>query len=83
MAAKALVFAKDRPVGTVDCNAYVFCVLELFHTALKHRDIYAVVSDRWADPRAKLLTGQRWQQVKSLPCRRCNCPSVPTSCWTS
>ena len=54
-----LVFPRDRPEGTVDRNAYVFCVLELFHTGLRHRDIFATVSDRWSDPRARLLAGSR------------------------
>jgi hypothetical protein len=48
-----LVFPKDRPEGCVDRNAYVFCVLELFHAGLKRRDIFARVADRFADPRAR------------------------------
>ncbi len=72
-----LVFPKDRPAGTVDRNAYVFCVLELFHTALKHRDIYAVVSDRWADPRVKLLVGPRWQQAKDSALSALQLPERP------
>lgn len=59
-----LVFAPERPAGTVDRNAYVFCVLELFHVGLKRRDIFAVVSDRWSDPRAKLLDGPRWEAAR-------------------
>jgi TnpA family transposase len=59
-----LVFPKDRPVGCVDRNAYVFCVLELFHEGLKHRDIFAKVSDRWSDPRARLLSDDAWDAVK-------------------
>ena len=30
-----LVFPADRPDGTVDRDAYVFCVLELFHNGLR------------------------------------------------
>jgi len=59
-----LVFPKDRPEGCVDRNAYVFCVLELFHTGLKRRDIFARVSDRFADPRARLLADDAWDAVK-------------------
>lgn len=59
-----LVFPKDRPEGCVDRNAYVFCVLEPFHTGLKRRDIFARVSDRFADPRARLLTEDAWDAVK-------------------
>ncbi|MEV6635399.1 hypothetical protein AB0M54_32075 [Actinoplanes sp. NPDC051470] len=59
-----LVFPKGRPDGCVDRNAYVFCVLELFHTGLKRRDIFARVSDRFADPRARLLADDAWDAVK-------------------
>jgi hypothetical protein len=61
---RQLVFPPDRPEGTVDRNAYVFCVLEAFHTRLKRRDIFALVSDRWSDPRARLLTGPAWETSK-------------------
>ncbi|WP_354236953.1 Tn3 family transposase [Arthrobacter sp. UYEF3] len=59
-----LVFAKDRPEGTIDRNAYVFCVLELFHAGLRHRDIFALTSERFCDPRAKLLSGPAWEAAK-------------------
>ncbi|GAA0451525.1 transposase [Actinoplanes capillaceus] len=59
-----LVFPKDRPEGCVDRNAYVFCVLELFHTGLKRRDVFARTSDRFADPRARLLADDAWDAVK-------------------
>src|SRR5664280_759827 len=35
-----------------------------FHTRLKRRDIFALVSDRWSDPRARLLTGPTWETAK-------------------
>lgn len=44
--------------GTVDKNAYVFCVLTQFHRLLRRRDIYAPASSRFRDPRAQLLSGQ-------------------------
>ncbi|WP_248761245.1 Tn3 family transposase [Pseudarthrobacter sp. SSS035] len=59
-----LVFATDRPEGTVDRNAYVFCVLELFHAGLKRRDIFAMNSERFSDPRARLLSGPAWEAAK-------------------
>ena len=59
-----LVFPKDRPECCVDRNAYVFCVLELFHEGLKRRDIFAKVSDRFADPRSRLLSDDAWDAVK-------------------
>jgi hypothetical protein len=43
----------------------VFCVLELFHAGLKRRDIFARVSERFADPRARLLSDDAWAAVKA------------------
>ncbi len=50
--------------GTVDGNAYVFCVLTQFHRQLLRRDIYAPGSTRWRDPRALLLSGEAWARAK-------------------
>jgi Tn3 transposase DDE domain len=72
-----LVFRKGRPEGTVDRNAYVFCVLELFHTGLRHRDIFATVSDRWSDPRARLLAGSRWDDAKGAALSALQLPEDP------
>jgi Tn3 transposase DDE domain len=50
--------------GTVDRNAYAFCVLTQFHRHLKRRDIFAPRSSRWRDPRAQLLSGEAWASAK-------------------
>jgi TnpA family transposase len=72
-----LVFPSDRPAGTVDRNAYVFCVLELFHTGLRRREIFASRSDRWADPTARLLQGQRWEQARTTVLNALQLPEQP------
>ena len=74
-----LVFPTDRPKETVDRNAYVFCVLEQFHTALKHRDIFAAASDRWSDPRARLLSGPAWENAKGPALGALLLPEQPDS----
>lgn len=56
-----LVLRRDRPAGTVERVAYVFCVLDQFHQRLRRRDIFAAASSRWADPRTQLLSGAVWQ----------------------
>ncbi len=48
----------------MDKVAYVFCVLEEFHRNLRRREIYALTSQRWADPRARLLAGPSWRSAK-------------------
>ena len=60
-----LVFPPDRPQGTVHRAAYVFCVLEQFHQRLRRRDVFADASGRWADPRAKLLSGPAWEAARA------------------
>jgi hypothetical protein len=63
--------------ATVDRNAYVFCVLEGFHTRLKRRDIFALVSDRWSDPMARLLTGPAWETAKGPALGALQLPEEP------
>ena len=37
--------------------------------SLRRRDIYVEASDRWGDPRAKLLKGESWEANKHQICR--------------
>jgi len=62
---KHLVFGHPaREDGSVDRNAYTFCVLEQFWRHLKRREIYADASTRWRNPQAELLDGAAWEAVK-------------------
>nr|WP_234003938.1 Tn3 family transposase [Nocardiopsis sp. SBT366] len=70
-----LVFPEDPDV--VHKAAYVFCVLEQFHRHLKRRDIFAPASARWADPRAKLLSGSAWEQAKPQALAALGLPECP------
>ncbi|WP_431031510.1 Tn3 family transposase [Plantibacter sp. RU18] len=54
----------DPDTGDVDRDAYVVCVLEQLHKALRVRDVFATCSHRWADPRARLLVGPAWESVR-------------------
>jgi site-specific recombinase XerD len=65
------------PTGTVEKNAYVFCVLTQFHRHLKRREIYAQASPRWRDPRAQLLDGDAWARAKGPVLRALSLPSDP------
>jgi len=68
---------RQRSPGTVDRAAYVFCVLEQFHRHLLRRDIYASPSARWADPRAKLLTGAAWDAARGTALNALGLPEDP------
>ncbi|MEU1941797.1 Tn3 family transposase [Streptomyces sp. NPDC020125] len=60
--------------GTVDWKAYVFCVLESFHRLLRRREVFAKNSSKWGDPRAKLLDGEAWEQVRPTVLASLNLP---------
>lgn len=72
-----LVFPPARPAGTVDRAAYVFCVLEQFHRHLVRRDIYALPSVRWNDPRAQLLQGAAWTTARGPALNALGLPDDP------
>src|SRR5271165_7155880 len=59
----------EQSDGSLDRKFYTFCVLERLHDGLHRRDIFLTPSERWADPRAKLLQGQAWEAARSSVCR--------------
>jgi len=64
---RRFVFAVDPTSAggeSVDLRAYVLCVLESLYRALRRRDVYALGSARWGDPRANLLDGPAWEQAR-------------------
>ncbi|MGH1349024.1 MAG: Tn3 family transposase [Nannocystales bacterium] len=63
--------------GEVDWRAYVLCVLEQFWRHLLRRDISAVHSSRWSDPRAKLLAGDEWTRVRPTVLASLDLPETP------
>ncbi|MFF9870137.1 Tn3 family transposase [Streptomyces sp. NPDC013953] len=60
---KAVYSNPELPEGAVDRDAYVVGVLEQLFRALNRRDVFASPSNRWADPRARLLDGKQWEAV--------------------
>jgi len=63
---KRLVFNSD---GRVLRRGYTLCFLDKLQDALRRRDIYVEHSDRWRDPRTKLLQGKEWQTNRVQVCR--------------
>jgi hypothetical protein len=52
-------------------------VLEQFHRHLRHRNIYATNSSKWADPRARLLSGAAWATAKPMALASLGLPEDP------
>jgi TnpA family transposase len=75
---RRLVYGQPAPAdGTVDRNAYVFCILTRFHRQLLRREIYAPGSSRWRDPRAQLLDGEAWADAKGPVLTALSLPENP------
>ena len=50
--------------GVVDHQAYTLCAAERLHHALRRREVFVERSERFGDPRAELLHGQAWLDVR-------------------
>ncbi|MEE4377645.1 MAG: Tn3 family transposase [Candidatus Competibacteraceae bacterium] len=71
---KRLVFDKE---GRVTKRGYTLCFLDKLQDSLRRRDVYVEKSDRWGDPRAKLLQGPEWEAHRIGVCRSLGHPLNP------
>ena len=59
--------------GLLSCDrapsAYTLCVLECLQDSLRRRDVFVRRSERWGDPRVKLLQGPQWEALRPQVCR--------------
>jgi TnpA family transposase len=53
----------------VERHAYTVCVAAQLHESLRRRDIFVPKSERWGDPRVKLLQGAQWEALRPQVCR--------------
>jgi hypothetical protein len=51
---------------------YTICAVSSLQSYLRSRDIYLENSERWCDPRAKLLRGEEWEKYKHPVCKSLN-----------
>ena len=65
----AVINAKSKEV---DRPGYTLCAMDNLQANLRSRDIFIEQSERWCDPRAKLLKGASWDKNKSTVCRSLN-----------
>ena len=59
---RRLVLSDDHQV---DRRAYTLCVVEQLQDRLRRRDTFVPRSDRWGDPRSKLLPASEWKRVRA------------------
>jgi TnpA family transposase len=58
-------------------RGYTLCFLDKLQDSLRRRDVFVENSDRWGDPRAKLLQGADWQANRIQVCRSLGHPVKP------
>ena len=63
---RRLVFDEQ---GRVTLRGYSLCFLDKLQDSLRRRDMYVSGSDRWGDPRTKLLDGAEWKSHRGQVCR--------------
>lgn len=61
----------------VDRPAYTVCVVERLHEALRRHDIFVEPSERWGDPRAKLVPPEQWEGMRAQICQTLGRDSSP------
>jgi TnpA family transposase len=64
---RRLVVPRHAP--TVDRQAYTLCAVERLQESLHRRDVFVARSERWGDPRVKLLQGAQWDVLRPQVCR--------------
>ncbi|KUH35259.1 MULTISPECIES: Tn3 family transposase [Streptomyces] len=69
----------EQSEGTVNLPAYALCVLETFHRQLCKREIFVHGCSRWGDLRARLLSGEIWEQARPGLLNSLNLPEDPTT----
>ena len=53
----------------INRKAYTLCVVERLQEALRRHEVFVAPSERWSDPRAKLLQGAAWEAVRGQVCQ--------------
>ena len=61
----------------VERRAYTLCTLERLQDHLRRRDVFVTRSERWGNPRLKLLHGAHWETMRSHVCRALNRHEAP------
>ena len=61
----------------MDRRAYTLCTLERLQESLSRRDVFVARSERWGNPRMKLLHGAQWEAMRSQVCRALNRSESP------
>jgi TnpA family transposase len=63
------VIEREGKEEHINRKAYTLCVAERLQEALRRHEVFVAPSERWSDPRAKLLQGAAWEAVRGQVCQ--------------
>ena len=66
-----------RRQAVADRRAYTLCLMERLQDSLRRRDVFVRGSERWGDPRVKLLQGPQWETLRPQVCRALSRSELP------
>jgi TnpA family transposase len=66
-----------RRQAVADRRAYTLCLMERLQDSLRRRDVFVRRSERWGDPRVKLLQGPQWETLRPQVCRALSRSELP------
>jgi TnpA family transposase len=66
-----------RRQAVADRRAYTLCMMERLQDSLRRRDVFVRRSERWGDPRVKLLQGPQWETLRPQVCRALSRSELP------
>ena len=59
---------------TIDRAGYTLCVLDGLQSSMRSKDLFVEDSEKWCDPRRKLLSGDEWLNKRNQICKLLNLP---------
>lgn len=63
------VIVREGKEEHIDQKAYTLCVVERLQEALRRHEVFVAPSERWSDPRARLLQRASWEAVRGQVCQ--------------
>ena len=67
-----LVISKDN--NTIDRVGYTLCVLDNLQSSMRCKDLFVEDSEKWCDPRSKLIAENNWPAQKNIFCKLLGLP---------
>jgi hypothetical protein len=66
--------AINKEIDSIDRAGYTLCVLDNLQSNMRSKDLFVEDSEKWCDPRTKLLSGDKWLTQRAPICKLLGLP---------